>query len=643
MTIRQKLLIPVAVQPVALVFVLGMIIWNTAVSRQMLQEDARLSATAAEIQGVQRTAVSYFEQVIPAAKIEEELTNSLANLRPRLNDKGAAELAEVDDYLRESEVKKRRNLEIEKEVMELGDFSKSQSDGYISQVVAKLTDPAAEKSVTHLERLVIGGAHVNTSSNWAIQKLFYRMAFDPKAKDALLAFLEQTVRNTAADIERLKNTPFQTMALKAQEANGKVTQLIKEYVGNVAQIADAKARAEKEMIALAEDVKTRREESQLQTMNGIRSLFVTIAAIIIVAGVLTMALNGWMSRQIVGSLRATTDVLRDIAEGEGDLTRRLPAARRDEIGRLSELFNRFVGKLHDTVRGVVRETATLGGESAELSRTATDLASGAEETTNQSASVAAAAEQMSANITAMAASTDQMSGSVKTVASAVEELTASISEVARNAEQAASVANNAAELVTAGNAKIGELDVAAAEIGKVIEVIVDIAEQTNLLALNATIEAARAGDAGKGFAVVASEVKELAHQTAAATQDIRQRIEGMQNSTGHVVQSIGMIGEVIKKVNEVSRTIASAVEEQSITTKEIARNVAQTSTAAETVAKGVAESATATQEIARNMVQVDQAAKQTAQGATIAQSASGKLKHVAEELQSLVGQFKTGA
>jgi methyl-accepting chemotaxis protein len=620
-----------------------MIIWNTAVSRHMLQEYSRLNRTVTEIRDAQQTLVAYFEQIIPSAKIEEDLTNSMANLRPSLNDKDAAGLAKVGDYLRESGIKKRRNLEIEKEVMELGDFSKRQSDEYISQVIVKLADPTTEKSVTPLERLVIGGAHVNTSSNWAIQKLFYRMAFDPNAKDALLAFLEQAVRNTDADIKQLKNTPFQTMALKAQEANRKVMQRIKEYVGNVERFADAKAGAEKEMVALAEDLKAQREESQLQTMNGIRSVFITIAAIIITAGVLTMALNGLMSRQIVGSLRATTDVLRDIAEGDGDLTRRLPAARRDEIGRLSEQFNRFVGKLHDTVRGVVRETATLGGESAELSRTATDLASGAEETTNQSASVAAAAEQMSANMTTMAASTDQMSGNVKTVASAVEELTASISEVARSAEQAASVANNAAELVTAGNGKIGELGVAAAEVGKVIEVIMDIAEQTNLLALNATIEAARAGEAGMGFAVVASEVKELARQTATATQDIRQRIEGMQNSTGEVVQSIGEIGEVIKKVNEVSRTIASAVEEQSITTKEIARNVAQTSAAAETVAKGVAESATATQEIARNMVQVDQAAKQTAQGATITQSTSGKLTHVAEELQSLVGQFKTSA
>ena len=205
------------------------------------------------------------------------------------------------------------------------------------------------------------------------------------------------------------------------------------------------------------------------------------------------------------------------------------------------------------------------------------------------------------------------------------------------------MAGTAAGLAGDGNAKIGELGTAATEIGKVIEVIQDIAEQTSLLALNATIEAARAGDAGKGFAVVATEVKELAKQTAAATEDIRRRIEGIQTSTGQAVRSIGEITEVIKKVNEVSRTIASAVEEQSITTKEIAKNVAETSTAAQTVARGVAESASVTREIARNITDVDAAAKQTAQGATVAQTASGKVSDVTEQLHALVGQFKTSA
>ncbi len=327
----------------------------------------------------------------------------------------------------------------------------------------------------------------------------------------------------------------------------------------------------------------------------------------------------------------------------GDLTRTLEATRKDEIGQLIVALNTMGGNLRQMFANIVENAQTLASSAGELSATAGQLASGAEETTNQSNAVAAAAEEMSANMNGMAASTEQMSANVRVVASAVEELTASISEIARSAEQAASVAGNAAGLAGDGNAKIAELGTAANEIGKVVEVIQDIAEQTSLLALNATIEAARAGDAGKGFAVVATEVKELAKQTAAATEDIRRRIEGIQASTGLAVNSIGEITEVIKKVNEVSRTIASAVEEQSITTKEIAKNVAETSTAAQTVARGVAESASVTREIARNITDVDAAAKQTAQGAAVAQTASGKVSDVTEQLNTLVGQFKTSA
>jgi methyl-accepting chemotaxis protein len=163
---------------------------------------------------------------------------------------------------------------------------------------------------------------------------------------------------------------------------------------------------------------------------------------------------------------------------------------------------------------------------------------------------------------------------------------------------------------------------------------------TDLLALNATIEAARAGDAGKGFAVVATEVKELARQTAAATEDIRKRIEGIQATTGKAVRSIDQVGEVIRRVNDVSRTIASAVEEQSITTKEIAKNVAQTSSAVDVVARGVVESAAASQEISRNVVGVDEAAKQSLSGAAQTMEAGATLASLSDQLQSLVGQFK---
>jgi methyl-accepting chemotaxis protein len=332
----------------------------------------------------------------------------------------------------------------------------------------------------------------------------------------------------------------------------------------------------------------------------------------------------------------------------GDLTQAYAVAAADddtaEVGgtfnRIAAAVNAMCQNLRQVFSGLTTNAGHLASTSTELSATATQLAGGAEETNSQAATVAAAAEEMSTNMTNMAASTEQMTANVKAVSTAVEELTASIGEIAKTAGQTSTIASTAAQLADSSNVTIGQLGSAADEIGKVIEVIQDIAEQTNLLALNATIEAARAGEAGKGFAVVATEVKELAKQTANATQDIRSRIEGIQASTGEAVRSIKEVGEAIQRVNSASTTIAAAVEEQSITTREIASNVHQTATAASTVSTGVAESAAACAEITRNMAGVDQAAKQTAQGASQTQVVGSELSTLSEQLRGMVSQFQ---
>jgi methyl-accepting chemotaxis protein len=234
-----------------------------------------------------------------------------------------------------------------------------------------------------------------------------------------------------------------------------------------------------------------------------------------------------------------------------------------------------------------------------------------------------------------------MSQTIRAVAASVEEMNQTIREIARNAEKSAAVAGQAATLVEVSNEKISTLGNSANEIGRVIEVIQDIAEQTNLLALNATIEAARAGEAGKGFAVVATEVKELAKQTAAATDDIRSRIEAIQASTTDAVESIREISEVINNVNEVSRTIASAVEEQSITTRQISDNVSTTANAAETVARGVSETAVASREITENITKVDSVLLQTAEGADESRNAGIRLSELASEMTEMIGKFRT--
>ena len=268
--------------------------------------------------------------------------------------------------------------------------------------------------------------------------------------------------------------------------------------------------------------------------------------------------------------------------------------------------------LKQVLTGVTESSTSLAAASDQLKNVSSEMAGNAEETSAQANVVATAAEEVSKN--------------VQTVATGSEEMSASIKEIAKNASDAAKVASEAVTVADQTNVTIAKLGESSTEIGKVIKVITSIAEQTNLLALNATIEAARAGEAGKGFAVVANEVKELAKETAKATEDIGSKIEAIQTDTKGAVEAIGEISTVVNQINDIQNTIASAVEEQTATTNEIGRNVAE-------AAKGSGE-------IAENITGVASAAQSTTEGATQAQESAAKLAELAEELQGLVAQAK---
>jgi methyl-accepting chemotaxis protein len=254
------------------------------------------------------------------------------------------------------------------------------------------------------------------------------------------------------------------------------------------------------------------------------------------------------------------------------------------------------------------------------------LASASEELTSVSQQMSAAAEETTAQANLVSAAAEQVSGNARTVSGSIENLVASIHDIARNAQSAATTARQAVDMATTTSTTMNALGHSSNEIGAVVKVINSIAEQTNLLALNATIEAARAGEAGKGFAVVANEVKELARETAKATEDIGGRIEGMQGEARRAVEAIAEIGSVIEKIDALQTKIAAAVEEQSVTTGEIGRNIA--------------EATTGSAEIAENIVQVARAAQSTAEGAANTQVSSQELSRMAQALQRLVEDYR---
>jgi methyl-accepting chemotaxis protein len=300
------------------------------------------------------------------------------------------------------------------------------------------------------------------------------------------------------------------------------------------------------------------------------------------------------------------------AAADGDLTQEVHVKGEDAIGQMGEGLARFISELRSNISQIAENAQTLAGASEELTAVSQQMSANSEETTSQARVVTQAAEGVSEN--------------VQTVASGTEEMTASIREIALNAANAAKVATDAVTAADDTNATVGKLGDSSAEIGQVIKVITSIAQQTNLLALNATIEAARAGEAGKGFAVVANEVKELAKETAKATEDISRKIETIQSDTGEAVTAIGRIGTIIREINEIQGTIASAVEEQTATTNEMARNV-------ENASRG-------TGEIAETIRSVASAAEQTSVGAADTQQSSSGLSRMAADLQALVSRFQ---
>jgi methyl-accepting chemotaxis protein len=368
---------------------------------------------------------------------------------------------------------------------------------------------------------------------------------------------------------------------------------------------------------------------------------IKIVSIAVLFGVSIGILLAWfIARLITHPVNAMVAGLKDIAQGEGDLTKRLEEGAKDELGDLASWFNIFMEKLQGLIKKMAENANMVDTSSDTLAALSSQLSSGAEDMSGKSNTVSAAVEEMSANINNVAAAMEQSSTNVSVVATSAEEMSSTINEIAQHAEKARSISDQAVVTANSSSEQMNTLGSAADAISKVTEVITEISEQTNLLALNATIEAARAGEAGKGFAVVANEIKELAKQTSDATLDIKNKISNIIASTKGAVSGIDEISQVIKTVNEIVSTIASAVEEQSTATQEIANNISQVSNGVQEVNENVSQSSTVATQIAQDIGTVNHSADDMANSSGQVQVNAEDLRRIAQTLNSVVSSFK---
>lgn len=382
-----------------------------------------------------------------------------------------------------------------------------------------------------------------------------------------------------------------------------------------------------------EIISSLRESNQAVRMAAMHVTGWTVAILIVLGGLGFLLIK----TNVLTPLAAAGAFLERLATG--DMSGQLAVTRQDELGVMQRHLNKMAASLRSIVLDIAERAQTLLGSATTLEVMSDQLLHSAGELAGKSNTVATASEEMNVNMNNVAAAMEQASINVGTVASATEQMSATFQEITHSAEQARDVSQKAVSAATSASQRVDALGDAAKEIGKVTESITAISSQTNLLALNATIEAARAGEAGRGFAVVANEIKELANQTASATDEIRTRIQGIQDSTASTIAEIAQVMTVIEEVSSFVSAVAAAVEEQSVTTREIAENVGQASLGIQEVNENVAQASMVTSEIAKDIIKVSEASGSISANSTDLKQNSENLSLLSRALEHLVRKF----
>ena len=383
------------------------------------------------------------------------------------------------------------------------------------------------------------------------------------------------------------------------------------------------------------------QDLEQQSIELLNRRLTTMAVLFLVLITLAVAFGIVISRNISRPITAGVRILEQVSRGDMLLT--IPPElrnRSDEVGQMATSLDSMVNQLGGMIREIVTGVHHLTTSSGDLTTISRQLLVSARETAEKSGSVATAAEEMNTNMHSVSSATEQSSSNVSMVVTSTEEMIAMIHEISQSADNARNISANAVQQAVLTSEKMSSLGDSARNIGRVTETITEISEQTNLLALNATIEAARAGEAGKGFAVVANEIKELAKQTAEATVDIKHQIAEMQTTTATTVKDIGTISSIIEEINTMISSIAAAVDEQTIATREIAASIGFASQGIGEVSHNVASSTEVISGIAQEIGLINHQSNQVESGSRKVEQSAEELSNLAQQLEGLVQRFK---
>ncbi|WP_054034307.1 methyl-accepting chemotaxis protein [Desulfatitalea tepidiphila] len=512
----------------------------------------------------------------------------------------------------------------------LGEFMMTGERAALERVYGNLEKMGmADRRIGELHRLIASGHSVDEA-----------VAIQVK-KDGPAEALNN--RHTAILVNGLQGNPLLEKMVRvtdrAHEASAQWRALLADYVQTSEdqqkrRLANRISAIQTEFPQLLEQFHGVLEEIAAHLAAFVKKLFMVLCVVIFAILVATAYL---ITRSITGPLKQTVAFARDMAKG--NFRNQLEIRNRDELGQMAEALNQMTLSLREMMKEIIQGIDSINGSSADLSTIAEQLSQGSGETSDRSNAVEKAAGDMNERMQSIASAMAQSANNAQMVASAAEEMSSTIGEIAQNAEKARGISDEAAGQASVTATGMNELGQAAHEIGKVIDTITDISEQVNLLALNATIEAARAGEAGKGFAVVANEIKELAKQTADATQDIKRQIENIQGTTVTTVSQMETITRVISNVNELVATIASAVEEQSSATKEIAANIGQASVGIQEVNENVNESSHLAAGITEEMSGVHHAASDISRSSSQVSLSAQSLAQLSVQLKGMVDRY----